>query len=248
MSWTDIPDIELYTDGGAEPNPGKGGYGIILSYKGVKKEFSQGYELTTNNRMELLGVIHGLQKLKTKSRVTVFSDSQYVVNGIEKGWARNWKRKNWFRTRTQKASNYDLWEQLLNLIDAQEKVTFQWVKGHAGHIENERCDELAMLALQGDNLLVDEGYIPAMNDTDATDVESGNTVVAGQTRGAKVNIAGDPCRKCHTAVVKKPTKKKEAKPGQTYYYEFYLYCPGCRTMYLVDEAKRELGNQMGGLF
>src|SRR5688572_23592342 len=97
MTWNELPEIDLYSDGGAEPNPGKGGFGVILSYKGNKKEFSQGYALTTNNRMELMAVIYGLERLKTKSIVKVFSDSQYVINGIEKGWAQKWKSKNWYR-------------------------------------------------------------------------------------------------------------------------------------------------------
>src|SRR6478736_3551787 len=101
MNWEDIPEIDLYSDGGAEPNPGKGGFGVIMSYKSNIREFSEGYELTTNNRMELMGVICGLERLKTKSLVNVFTDSQYVVHGIEKGWAERWKSKNWFRTRTE---------------------------------------------------------------------------------------------------------------------------------------------------
>ncbi|HEU4470427.1 MAG TPA: ribonuclease HI [Flavisolibacter sp.] len=244
MAWDEIPEINLYSDGGAEPNPGKGGFGVIMSYKGKKKEFSQGYVMTTNNRMELMGVIHGLEKLKTKSIVNVFTDSQYVINGIEKGWALKWKSKNWFRNRTEKAVNADLWEKLLNLIAAHEKVSFSWVKGHAGHIENERCDHLAFAALQSDNLLEDAGYNP--KDSDYDDGE--NSVEGRLAKGPRVEKEGDPCRKCQTAIIKKNTKKKEAKPGQTYYYEFYLYCPGCKTMYLVDEAKKELGSQMGGLF
>jgi hypothetical protein len=99
MEWAEIPEINLYSDGGAEPNPGKGGFGVIMSYQGIKREFSQGYELTTNNRMELMGVIYGLERLKTKSVVNVFTDSRYVIDGIEKGWAEKWKPKNWFRTR-----------------------------------------------------------------------------------------------------------------------------------------------------
>jgi ribonuclease HI len=244
MAWNEIPEVNLYSDGGAEPNPGKGGFGVIMSYKGNKKEFSQGYVMTTNNRMELMGVIHGLEKLKTKSIVNVFTDSQYVINGIEKGWALKWKSKNWFRNKTEKAVNADLWEKLLNLIAAHEKVSFSWVKGHAGHIENERCDHLALAALQSDDLLEDAGYNP--KDLDNYDGE--NSGEGRLAKGPKVEKEGDLCRKCQTAIIKKTTKKKEAKPGQTYYYEFYLYCPGCKTMYLVDEAKRELGNQMGGLF
>lgn len=244
MAWDRIPEINLYSDGGAEPNPGKGGFGVIMSYQGIKKEFSQGYVMTTNNRMELMGVIHGLEKLKTRSIVNVFTDSQYVINGIEKGWALKWKSKNWFRNKTEKAVNADLWEKLLNLIAAHEKVSFSWIKGHAGHIENERCDHLAFAALQSDNLLEDVGYNPkGLDDEDREESGEGRL-----TKGPKVEKEGDPCRKCQTPIIKKNSKKKEAKPGQTYYYEFYLYCPGCKTMYLVDEAKRELGNQIGGLF
>ncbi|MBP7540657.1 MAG: ribonuclease HI [Saprospiraceae bacterium] len=202
--------------------------------------------MTTNNRMELMGVIHGLEKLKTRSIVNVFTDSQYVINGIEKGWALKWKSKNWFRNKTEKVVNADLWEKLLNLIAAHEKVSFSWIKGHAGHIENERCDHLALAALQSNNLLEEAGY--NLKDLDNYDGE--NSGGGRLAKGAKVEKEGDPCRKCQTAIIKKSTKKKEAKPGQTYYYEFYLYCPGCKTMYLVDEAKRELdnNNQMRGLF
>jgi ribonuclease HI len=166
MAWTEIPEVIIYSDGGAEPNPGKGGVGVIMSYKGIKKEFSQGYELTTNNRMELMGVIYGLEKLKTKSIVNVFTDSQYVVNGIEKGWAQKWKSNNWFRNKKEKAINYDLWERLLCLIEKHEKVTINWIKGHAGHTENERCDELALLALKGNDLLPDTGYEPSVELTE----------------------------------------------------------------------------------
>jgi ribonuclease HI len=136
MNWNEIPEINLYSDGGAEPNPGKGGFGVIMSYKGIKREFSQGYKLTTNNRMELMGVIYGLEMLKTKSKVNVFTDSRYVIDGIQKGWAERWRSKHWYRTKTEKAVNHDLWDELLTLISAQQKVTFNWIKGHAGRIEN----------------------------------------------------------------------------------------------------------------
>ncbi|MEO6961640.1 MAG: ribonuclease HI [Puia sp.] len=224
MVWEEMPEIALYSDGGAEPNPGHGGFGVILSYKGVKKEFSQGFTLTTNNRMELMGVIHGLEKLKTRSIVTAFTDSQYVVNGIEKGWAQKWKSKNWYRNKGEKATNFDLWERLLLLISSQEKVEFRWIKGHAGHPENERCDELAMLSLNGNGLLVDDGYL------------------SGIKQAVKIEEEGDPCRKCGTKVVRKPTKKGARKPGQLYYFDYYLFCPGCKTMYFTEDAKRENEN------
>ena len=244
MPWKDIPEINLYSDGGAEPNPGMGGFGVILEYKGIKKEFSQGFVLTTNNRMELMGVIHGLDKLKTKSIVNVFTDSQYVVNGIEKGWAQKWKSKNWYRNRNERAMNYDLWEKLLHLISSHEKVRFIWIRGHAGHLENERCDELAMSALNGGNLLVDDGYIPNIKQPENED----DSAVHQNISKIKTEEEGDPCRKCGTHVIKKPTKKKSVKPGQTYYFDYYLYCPSCKTMYLVDDAKREIDSRPDGLF
>jgi ribonuclease HI len=242
MEWNEIPEINLYSDGGAEPNPGKGGFGVIMSFKGNKREFSQGYELTTNNRMELMGVIYGLERLKTKSVVNVFTDSRYVIDGIEKGWAEKWKSKGWYRTRTEKASNYDLWDRLLTLISTQQKVTFNWVKGHAGHVENERCDELAFCALSAENLLVDTGYQPnQLQDEEGAYIQN-------SFNKNKVTVEGDACKKCGTAVFKKPTKKKEAKPGQNYYYEYILLCPSCKTMYLSDDAKREINNQDNNLF
>jgi len=151
------PSILIYTDGGADPNPGRGGYGVILKYKGVKKEFSGGFQMTTNNRMELLAVISGLQKLKVSSEVQVFSDSRYVVDGIEKGWAKKWRSKGWMRTSKDKAINPDLWARLLNLLDIHQ-VEFHWVRGHAGHPENERCDALASMAMRKAGLKVDPGF------------------------------------------------------------------------------------------
>ncbi|MFA6059142.1 MAG: ribonuclease HI [Taibaiella sp.] len=245
MDWNEIPEVNLYSDGGAEPNPGKGGFGLIMSYKGIKREFSQGYEFTTNNRMELMGVIYGLEKLKTKSVVNVFSDSRYVIDGIEKGWAEKWKAKNWYRTKTEKAINFDLWDRLLTLISEQHKVKFNWVKGHAGHVENERCDELALAALRGDNLLVDVGYQPTQFQDD--EMSEGDYVQNNSPKN-KVSEEGDACRKCGTSVVKKPTKRKVAKPGQTYYYEYFLFCPSCKTMYLLEGAKRDITNQENNLF
>ena len=245
MTWNEIPEVNLYSDGGAEPNPGKGGFGVIMSYKGIKREFSQGYELTTNNRMELMGVINGLERLKTRSIVNVFTDSRYVIDGIEKGWAERWKSKNWYRTKTEKAINHDLWEKLLALISVHQKVVFNWVKGHAGHLENERCDELALAALRGSSLQEDTGYHPNKKKSDE---ENDENYIQPSTKKTKVIVEGDACRKCGTGVVKKPTKKKVARPGQTYFYEYYLLCPGCKTMYFLEEAKRETTNQDDNLF
>ena len=244
MKWEEIPEIDLYSDGGAEPNPGKGGFGVIMSYKGAKKEFSQGFRLTTNNRMELMGIIHGLERLKTKSIVNVYSDSRYVIDGITKGWAKKWKSNNWYRTKTEKAINFDLWERLLALISGQQDVRFNWIRGHVGHPENERCDELANVALNGEHLIDDTGYEENLFNVTGYEL---NTTISNPTEKSafppkKINVKikneGDPCRKCGTSVIIKPSKKKDLKPDQTFYFEYYFLCPRCKTVYFVDEAKR----------
>ena len=135
--------VEIFTDGACSGNPGPGGWGAILRYNGVEKELSGGDPLTTNNRMEMLAVIEALKALKEPCEVTVTSDSQYVCNGINKGWAANWQKNNWIKSDKKPALNVDLWEQLLPLLEKHD-VTFNWVKGHAGHPENERCDRLAV--------------------------------------------------------------------------------------------------------
>lgn len=237
--WTEIPKIELYSDGGAEPNPGKGGYGVILSHKGYRKEFFQGFKLTTNNRMELMGVIVGLEQLKTKSEVRVFTDSKYVVDGIEKGWAKRWKANNWFRTKNEMAINSDLWERLLDLI-SKHNVKFNWIKGHVGHIENERCDFLASMAIKSKILLDDTGFEKSSDNGLSKDIES--SAKSNIQTKVKIKNVGDLCRKCNTPVEKRIPKSKKIKKGQTYYFEYYLYCPKCEEIYLVEEAKRIINN------
>ncbi len=135
--------VNIYTDGACSGNPGAGGWGTILEYNGRKKELSGAQPETTNNRMELTAVIEGLQALKEPCEVTLFSDSQYVVNAVNLGWAAGWKRNGWRKADKKPALNVDLWETLLQLLQ-QHKVTFVWVKGHDGHPENERCDQLAV--------------------------------------------------------------------------------------------------------
>jgi ribonuclease HI len=137
--------ITLYCDGACSGNPGPGGFGVILAYGDHAKELSAGFADTTNNRMELRGVITGLEQLKEPCEITVVTDSQYVVNGIEKGWARSWKANGWRKKDKQKALNTDLWQQLLDLC-AKHTVKFQWIRGHNGHVQNERCDQLAVAA------------------------------------------------------------------------------------------------------
>lgn len=137
--------VDIYTDGACSGNPGPGGYGVILKYGSYEKELSGGESSTTNNRMELTAAIEGLSLLKEPCDVTLYTDSQYLVNSIEKGWARSWKQRGWVKADKKPALNADLWEKLLALLDIHN-VSFVWVKGHAGHPENERCDTLATTA------------------------------------------------------------------------------------------------------
>ena len=137
-------EVEIYTDGACSGNPGAGGYGVILKYKDKIKEISGGEAHTTNNRMELMGVITGLSVLKEPCKVMLYSDSKYIVDAVNQGWARKWRANNWIKSDKKPALNSDLWGQLLNLLDKHD-VTFNWVKGHAGHPENERCDTLAVM-------------------------------------------------------------------------------------------------------
>ena len=155
-------EVTLYTDGSARGNPdGPGGYGAVLHYvdgKGMLhvKELSAGYQKTTNNRMELMGVIAGLEALNRPCLVTVVSDSAYVVKAFNEHWLEGWVKKGWTRGKNEPVKNRDLWERLLKAMEPHQ-VHYTWVKGHAGHPENERCDELATSAADGDGLLVDPG-------------------------------------------------------------------------------------------
>ena len=145
--------VEIYTDGASKGNPGKGGYGIILKYGKHEKELSQGYRHSTNNRMELLAVIVGLESLKKKGlNVEITTDSKYVVDAVEKGWVFDWEKKNF-----KKKKNPDLWKRFLKIYP-KHQVIFNWVKGHNDHPYNERCDALAVEAAESDELLVDEEY------------------------------------------------------------------------------------------
>lgn len=144
--------ITIYTDGSSRGNPGKGGWGAILDFQGNRKELSGGYQLTTNNRMELLAVIEALSILKESCEVKVVSDSKYVVDAIEKGWLYNWLKIGF-----KGKKNEDLWRRYW-MLHQKHKIRFQWIKGHNLHPENERCDELATAAADGSGLLIDRGY------------------------------------------------------------------------------------------
>lgn len=155
-------EVNIYTDGACRGNPGPGGYGVVLSYKDqegqqFEKELSQGYQETTNNRMELLGVLRGLQSLKKPCKVTVFTDSQYIVNSFNQKWLEGWIKNNWRRGPKKEAvKNSDLWKLILAAMETHD-VTYVWVKGHDGHEQNERCDVLATTAADGKDLLEDTG-------------------------------------------------------------------------------------------
>ncbi len=150
--------VDIYTDGACSNNPGPGGYGVVLLYNGHKKELSGGYKLTTNNRMEILGVIKGLEVLSESCEVNLYSDSRYVVDAIEKGWVVKWKKNNWMRNKSEKALNVDLWIILLELLK-KHKVKFIWVKGHADNEYNERCDFLGRQVIKNGLLEEDNGYV-----------------------------------------------------------------------------------------
>lgn len=152
-----MKEVIIYTDGACSGNPGPGGYGVVLLYGSAKKELSAGYRLTTNNRMEVLAVIVGLEALKEPCSVTLYSDSKYVVDAMEKGWVKRWKAKGWYRNAKEKASNVDLWERLLIQLE-RHQVKFCWVKGHADNPGNERCDALARAAIEKGDLLEDSDY------------------------------------------------------------------------------------------
>ncbi|MCE2707931.1 MAG: ribonuclease HI [Bacteroidota bacterium] len=145
--------IQIFTDGAAKGNPGPGGYGAILKFGAHSKELSEGFRLTTNNRMELLAVIRALQELKSSSyAIQIYSDSKYVVDAVEKGWIWNWQKKEF-----KDKKNPDLW-QIYIPLHQQFKPKFIWIKGHNGHPDNERCDQLAVAAAEGNRLQIDHGY------------------------------------------------------------------------------------------
>ena len=151
--------ITIYTDGACLGNPGPGGYGAVLLYADRRKELSGGFKLTTNNRMEITAALIALEALRQPCQVTLYSDSQYVVNAMSKGWAQRWQANGWKRNQREDAVNPDLWERMLDLC-RRHAVEFRWVRGHSGMKENERCDRLAVAAARDSGLPDDPGYNP----------------------------------------------------------------------------------------
>jgi ribonuclease HI len=156
-------ELEIWTDGACVVNPGPGGYGIVFKHQGQEWEQAGGFRLTTNNRMEIMGALVALKALPDKCKVVIYTDSQYVVNSIRKGWAKRWRSKGWKKKGNKKVANADLWERMIQLCD-QHEVEFRWVKGHDSNVENERCDQLAESAARKPDLPVDEGYTSAEGD------------------------------------------------------------------------------------
>ena len=157
-----LAQVEIYSDGSSRGNPGPGGYGTLLRFVDAdgelhEKELSQGYAETTNNRMELLGAIVGFESLKRPCKVAFYSDSQYVVKAFTDDWISGWLERGWKNAQKKPVKNVDLWKRLLAAVEPHQ-VSYHWVRGHAGHPENERCDALATAAADGEELLVDEGF------------------------------------------------------------------------------------------
>jgi ribonuclease HI len=152
-----LKEVTIYTDGACTGNPGPGGYGVILKYQDHRSEIAAGFQKTTNNRMELLAAISGLEALKEPCQVVLYTDSRYIADGLTKGWARRWQQNGWMRSKKERALNPDLWERLLDLYDFHN-VEIRWIRGHAGDPENERADFLAVRAAKGKDLQTDKYY------------------------------------------------------------------------------------------
>jgi len=214
--------VTAFTDGACEPNPGPGGIGVVLDYRGNRREISRGFRLTTNNRMEIAAAIVALEALSESCSVLILSDSKYLVDSATNGSVSRWQEGNWKRASGKRVPNSDLWSRLLELCQHHD-VRFEWVEGHAGNPGNERADALSYSALRGHDLLEDDGYMKFQ------ELEI--------TSPTKITAEGQPCRKCSTPVVKKHPKRTR-RQGQEYYFEYYLWCPNCHTMYIVEDAKR----------
>jgi ribonuclease HI len=154
---SDKPNVVIYTDGACSGNPGPGGFGVVLMSGDNRREMSQGFLRTTNNRMELLAVITALESLNRSCSVTIYSDSEYVVNAITKGWLKSWQARGWRKADKKPVLNVDLWQRLVPLLSKHD-IEFRWVRGHNNNVENERCDLLAVGATQAAELQVDEGF------------------------------------------------------------------------------------------
>lgn len=239
VSFSRIPDIDIqfvdserdpkavsiFTDGGAAPNQGKGGYGVVLRFGDSYKELSAGFEATTNNRMELLAAVVGLESLTEPCKVRLHSDSRYVVDPVTRGTLFRWQSKDW---NNGNIKNLDLWQRFLKAY-LKHQVKMVWVKGHAGVADNVRCDQLATEAMAVDKLLVDEGF------SDETETVKVSKKSAKKPKAPKPKAAGDPCPNCKMLLMRRETST--INPNSAYYYPWQLYCQKCRRVYHVKSAR-----------
>ncbi len=245
--------VTIFTDGGAEPNPGRGGYGVVLRFGSHRKELSGGFQHTSNDRMELLAAVEGLEALKQPCHVQLHSDSRYVVDMVNGGALFRVAARDWKKSKTK---NVDLWRRFLNAY-IRHDVELVWVKGHSGIQENERCDALASQAIKENPLAVDHGFVVRKKSRKPRASFAQNTSAMGakpapaaapsppqQTTHRRsidpVSLtspqrAGDLCRHCRTPLVKRIPKRHKADAA--YHYAWYLFCEGCRRFYYVEEAK-----------
>ncbi|HMN12936.1 MAG TPA: ribonuclease HI [Bellilinea sp.] len=236
-------NAEIFTDGACLGNPGPGGWAALIRIGGKQKKLKGGFAKTTNNRMELTAAICGLEGLPSSvTSVDLYSDSRYLVEAMVQGWVENWKSKRWMKSAGKPVPNADLWKRLLS-AEAGKKVTWHWVKGHAGHPENELVDRISQELAASSPTAIDPGYAAEdLTETLPLDFSSVDDPLPSRKGGGPVDQVGDPCRKCGTPVIKK-NPKRSVKPEQTYYYEYYFLCPSCGTMYLTDKAKRFLDSK-----
>ncbi|MFT5470800.1 MAG: ribonuclease HI [Verrucomicrobiales bacterium] len=153
-----MKEVTIYTDGSSRGNPGPGGFGTVLIHGEYRKKLAGGFKRTTNNRMEIFAAIAGIEALQEPCTVTVYSDSQYLVNAMSKGWIQGWRKRGWKRPKDEALKNADLWQRMWDAVSGH-KVTWKWVRGHAGNEFNEICDQLAVSAATGKKLAVDEGFV-----------------------------------------------------------------------------------------
>lgn len=244
-----LKQVVIFSDGGAEPNPGAGGYGTVLRFGESCKELSDGFQFTSNNRMELLGAIAGLEALKHPCHVRLHSDSRYVVDNVNSGFLFRLASKDWI---LRKAKNIDLWKRFLAAY-LKHEVEMIWVKGHSGIADNERCDQLASAAVAKQSRQIDQGYVASIkkkragttgqlfDNSQLSTPKQSVVAAAGASvpRGPKPKKVGDPCRNCHDPLIKRETKKHN--PNAAYWYSWHLFCEKCRRIYHVEEAKMERG-------
>jgi len=228
------PHVTIYATGRARLNPGPGGYGVVLLYGQNRKELSRSFELTTINRAHLFAVIAGLEALSKPCQVFLYNTSQYVIDAVENGSVFRLRNNEWKTLMGEKTKNSDLWERFATAFEKHDIELIRIKKGSSVP-DYERCDELAIEAIESADKFCDVGYLPNGDDqiTQLANIQS---------LGTKSKIThtqvGEACRKCGTAIIRRNPKRKKLKQKQTYYYEWYLYCPNCKAMYMVEEAKR----------